>query len=174
MPYIIIACIILLVGAAAEITAYVFTAKLLKKKEDGLNRRKDAIGKKEGVLDSREIQLDRRESEIAEREKVLPQGILPGDRLEVVTANRQIRKIAASAIMDVDVFMGSYGSFGISSCQPFISECTERVKDELRDEICKGVRELISFFMCDDVRRGKREVVAELWVAEGGPDDGVS
>lgn len=40
MTPVLIACIILAVGAAAEIIAYVFTAKLLKKKEDGLNRRK--------------------------------------------------------------------------------------------------------------------------------------
>lgn len=121
MTSVLIACIILAVGAAAEIIVYVFTDRLLKKREDGLDLRKDAIGKKEGVLDSREIQLDRRESEIAEREKILPQGVLPRDRFEVVTVNRPIRKIAASAIMDVDVLMGSYGSFGISSCQPFIS-----------------------------------------------------
>lgn len=49
MTPILIACIILAVGAAAEIVAYVFTAKLLKKKEDGLNRRKAALDAREAV-----------------------------------------------------------------------------------------------------------------------------
>lgn len=48
MTYIIIAIVILLVGAAAEIIAYVFTDKLLKKREDGLDRRK-------ADLDAREV-----------------------------------------------------------------------------------------------------------------------
>ena len=43
MTSVLIACIILAVGAAAEVIAYVFTAKLLKKKEDGLDRRKAAL-----------------------------------------------------------------------------------------------------------------------------------
>ena len=43
MTSVLIACIILAVGAAAEVIAYVFTAKLLKKKEDGLNKRKAAL-----------------------------------------------------------------------------------------------------------------------------------
>lgn len=47
MTPVLIACIILAVGAAAEIVAYVFTAKLLKKKEDGLDRRKAALDERE-------------------------------------------------------------------------------------------------------------------------------
>lgn len=47
MTPVLIACIILAVGAAAEIVAYVFTAKLLKKKEDGLNRRKAELDARE-------------------------------------------------------------------------------------------------------------------------------
>ena len=47
MTPVLIACIILAVGAAAEIIAYVFTAKLLKKKEDGLNRRKAELDARE-------------------------------------------------------------------------------------------------------------------------------
>jgi hypothetical protein len=43
MTPVLIACIILAVGAAAEITAYVFTDRLLKKREDGLDRRKAAL-----------------------------------------------------------------------------------------------------------------------------------
>lgn len=50
MPYIIIACIILAVGAAAEIIAYVFTDKLLKKREEGLNRREADIQRREDLF----------------------------------------------------------------------------------------------------------------------------
>lgn len=54
MPYIIIACIILAVGAAAEITAYVFTDRLLKKREDGLDRRKADLDAMESSTITRE------------------------------------------------------------------------------------------------------------------------
>lgn len=43
MTAIVIACIILAVGAAAEIVAYVFTDRLLKKRKEGLDRRKAAL-----------------------------------------------------------------------------------------------------------------------------------
>ena len=58
MTYIIIAIVILLVGAAAEIIAYVFTAKLLKKKEDGLNKRKAALDERDTEIDSVKLLLN--------------------------------------------------------------------------------------------------------------------
>ena len=54
MTYIIIAIIILVIGAAAEIIAYVFTDKLLKKKEDGLDRRKAALDAAASVIFAKE------------------------------------------------------------------------------------------------------------------------
>ena len=54
MTYILIAIVILLVGAAAEITAYVFTDKMLKKREDGLNRRKADLDASERSIIAKE------------------------------------------------------------------------------------------------------------------------
>lgn len=50
MPYIVIAIIILVIGASAEIVAYVFTDRLLKKREDGLDRRKAALDAAASVI----------------------------------------------------------------------------------------------------------------------------
>ncbi len=58
MTSVLIACIILAVGAAAEIIAYVFIAKLLKKKEDGLDRRKAALDERDTEIDSVKLLLN--------------------------------------------------------------------------------------------------------------------
>ena len=50
MTHVLIACIILAVGAAAEIVAYIFSAKLLKKREEGLDRRKEQLDRCEEYL----------------------------------------------------------------------------------------------------------------------------
>ena len=49
-PY-IIAGIILAVGAGIELLAYIFACRMLKKKEDGLNRLKEHLLLYEQVLD---------------------------------------------------------------------------------------------------------------------------
>ena len=172
MPYIIIAIIILVIGAAAEITVYVFTDKLLKKREKGLDLREDAIVEAEGELDSREIQLDRREDEIAEREKKLPQGVLPGDPIKVVTVNRPIRKFRAKACVELDRIFNNGAFIDADDAKRKIECYTEQIKDGLRDRICKDVRNMVTFSALSN--HWNREIIAELWVAEGGPDDGVS
>ena len=83
MTYIIIACVIVAAGAIVEGLAYIFTAKMLKKREEGLDRRQDAITEREDFLDcreaaiaewedrndSRELRLALLESRLAAREK---------------------------------------------------------------------------------------------------------
>ena len=174
MTPIIIALLILAIGAAVLIVAGIFTAKLLKKRKEGLDKRQDAITRREGKLDSREIQLDRRETDIAEREKRAPQGVLPGDRLEIVTVNRPIQKLRTETIIEFDKLFGEYGSMALPVLQDFIADYTEQVKDGLRDRLCETARDLVLFSFCDDVCCGVREITAELWVAGGGSDNGVS
>ena len=55
MTYIIIALIILAVGATAEIVAYIFSAKLLKKREEGLDRRKEQLDRCEEYLKDKAV-----------------------------------------------------------------------------------------------------------------------
>lgn len=80
MTPIIIALLILAIGAAVLIVAGIFTAKLLQKRKEGLDWRQDAITRREGKLDSREIQLDRLKADIAERmgwSKIIPEAMKP-------------------------------------------------------------------------------------------------
>ena len=134
MTYIIIAIIILLVGAAAEIVAYVFTAKLLKKKEDGLNRRKvdlDAMG-----------------------------AVNP----TIAQSTRKIVRICGTTSYD----LGEYEEYGIS-----YDEFVRRKIYSAKYQVIVSITDKITVFQ-EKNPDGSITIRAELWVAEGGPDDGVS
>ena len=146
MTYIIIAIIIPLVGAAAEIVAYVFTDKLLKKREKGLDLREDAIVEAEGELDSREIQVDRREAEIAEREKKL---------VRVFGRTSFSREDCLRAIEKGTTY----------------AEFRQRWIDAAKYQLLQSLVDRITVFQ-EENPNGRMIIRAELWVAEGGPDDG--
>ena len=74
MTHVLIACIILAVGAAAEIVAYIFSAKLLKKREEGLDRRKE--------------QLDRCEEYL--KDKATDKNVIDADRFILISRKKTI------------------------------------------------------------------------------------
>ena len=138
MPYIIIAIIILVIGAVAEIVAYVFTDRLLKKREDGLDRRKAALdaleycikGPKEHTATTKQMNLKKYSAET---------------------------KACLSGIRDMNM------------TQHILASCA----DEARHKVCKDLFLNIPIRM---IQNGADSFMfrAELWVAEGGPGDGVS
>ena len=144
MTYIIIAIIILAIGAAAEITAYVFTDRLLKKREEGLDRREDAIITAEGELDSREIQVDRREAEIAEREKKL---------VRVCGRTSFSREDCIRAIERETTY----------------AEFKQRWIYAAKYKVCESLMDKMTVFQ-EQTKDGRMMIRAELWVVEGGPD----
>lgn len=170
MTLCIIAGIILALVAVAEIVAGIFTERMYRKRGEGLDRRLDAIVEREGRLDSREIQLDRREAEVAEREKKAPQGVLPGDPIKVVMVNRPIRKLRTKACLDFGEIRDQCDS--VDDFRRAIECYTEQVKDGLRERICAEAKNLVTFAEIADPSHWNREIIAELWVAEGGPGDG--
>lgn len=136
MTPILIACIIIAVGAAAEIIAYVFTAKLLKKKEDGLNRRKAALD-------------------------ALEDCIKPSDVPTFVTQSRNWVKICGETCInerDVDSLVHMPQEY----FQIFINGAKMQIWEQLILRI--PVRKIIN-------PDGSVTIRAELWVAEGGPDN---
>lgn len=144
MTPIIIADIILIIGAVAEIVAGIFTAKMLKKREEGLDRRQGAITEREYCLDRREDCLDRREAEIAEREKKAPRPV----------------RVKKTVSFD-DVFHESIGGESVQrSLNGFCHILRHQLLDELYDHIT------VKQFNppgSDDV-----ELTAELWILEEG------
>ena len=139
MTYIIIAIIILLVGAAAEIIAYVFTDKMLKKREDGLDRRRAAL--------------------YAYEECTKPVGVSASD-----TQSRKLVKICGETHIDRRDF-DCLAHMPQDYIQTFINGTKLQIWEQLILRI--PARETIN-------PDGSITIRAELWVAEGGPDDGVS
>ena len=144
MTYIIIAGIILAVGAVAEIVAGIFTDKMLKKREEGLDRRQDAITKREYFLDRREAQLDRWEAKLAEREKKKPRPV----------------RVKKTVSFD-DVFHESIGGENVQrSLNGFCHILRHQLLDELYDHIT--VKQF------NPPESDEVELTAELWILEGG------
>lgn len=136
MTLILIACIILAVGAAAEVIAYVFTAKLLKKKEDGLNRRKAALD-------------------------ALEDCIKPSDVPTFVTIRRNWKKYTAEAHIGAREIHTPY-----ASQERAMAACA----DEARHKVCSNL--FLHIPVCK-IPNADNSITfrAELWVAEGGPDN---
>lgn len=142
MTLIIIAGIILALVALAEIVAGIFTAKMLKKREAGLDKRKDAIAEREDFLDRREAQLDRREAKLAEREKKTPRPV----------------RVKRTVSFD-DVF---HESIGGENVQRSLENHVVSLKGQLLDILCDRI--IVKQFNppeSDDV-----ELTAELWILE--------
>ena len=136
MTYIIISIIILAVGAAAEIIAYVFAAKLLKKKEDGLNKRKAALD-------------------------ALEYCIKPSDVPTFVMQSKNWVKVCGETHIDKqDVY--SLSHMPQELIQIFIVGAKTQIWEQLVLRI--PVKKTINL-------DGSITFRAELWVAEGGPDN---
>ena len=104
MTYIIIAIVILLVGAAAEITAYVFTDKLLKKKEDGLDRRKAALDAAASVIFAKETRkLVRICAEANISASSLRTSYSTPEKMMAVTADEARHKLCSNLFLHIPV-----------------------------------------------------------------------
>ena len=134
MTYSIIAIIILLVGAAAEIVAYVFTDKLLKKREEGLDSIKEMLNAKEADL----LKVRRKLYRVCGRTSFSREDCL-----------RAIKKGTTYA------------------------EFRQRWIDAAKYQVLQSLVDRITVFQ-EENPNGRMVIRAELWVAEGGPDDGVS
>lgn len=135
MTSVLIACIILAVGAAAEIIAYVFTAKLLKKKEDGLNRRK--------------AELDAREDSFK-----------PSDVPMLKIQKNLVKVCGETHINNQDIY--SLLHMPHEYFHTFINGAKLQIWEQLFSRIT--VRKITN-------PDGSMTIRAELWVAEGGPDN---
>ena len=135
MTYIIIAIVVLLVGAAAEIVAYMFTDKLLKKREDGLDRRKS--------------DLDAMERSIITKE------------------TRKLVRICGESSCDMEEYEREK-EHGFTYAE-LMNQKYYAAKYQVLDSI---VDKIVVYE--EETKDGRMIIRAELWVAEGGPDDGVS
>lgn len=136
MTPVLIACIIVAVGAAVELIAYIFTAQLLKKKEDGLNRRKAALDEREDCFK-------------------------PSDGPTLATIRMDRKKYSAESHISGKDIHTQY-----STPEIMMAACA----DEARHKVCSEL------FLHIPVSRisnadGSLTFRAELWVAEGGPDN---
>lgn len=135
MTPILIACIILAVGAAAEIVAYVFTAKLLKKREDGLDRRK--------------AELDAREDTFK-----------PSDVPMLKIQKNLVKVCGETHINKQDIY--NLSNMPQELIHIFINGAKTQIWEQLVLRI--PVKKTIN-------PDGSMTIRAELWVAEGGPDN---
>lgn len=138
MTPIIIAGIILAVGAVAEIVAGIFTAKMFKKREEGLDRR-------QAILDQREAIL--------------------GDPCEtphfVSQSKKPVRVCAKRTVSFDDVFHESIGGASVQrSLNGFCYSLRHQLLDELYDHIT--VKQF------NPPESDEVELTAELWILEGG------
>ena len=115
MTYIIIALIILAVGATAEIVAYIFSAKLLKKREEGLDRRKkyldiyeDALNHR-AVLNSGNIVSDRFVL-ISYRKNLSMSDVEPSPALIKDYVRRNAAELRDKTLQDVKKFISVYST----------------------------------------------------------------
>ena len=115
MTYFIIALIILAVGATAEIVAYIFSAKLLKKREEGLDRRKkyldiyeDALNHR-SVLNSGNIVSDRFVL-ISYRKNLSMSDVEPSPALIKDYVRRNAAELRDKTLQDVKKFISVYST----------------------------------------------------------------
>ena len=138
MTDIIIAGIILAVGLAGEIVAGIFTVKMLKKREEGLDRR-------QAILDQREAIL--------------------GDPCEtphfVSQSKKPVRVCAKRTVSFDDVF---HESIGGENVQRSLENHVELLKGLLLDVLYDH----ITVKQFNPPESDEVELTAELWILEGG------
>lgn len=136
MTYIIIACVIVAAGAIVEGLAYIFTAKMFKKRKEGLDRRQAILDQREAILGN------------------------PQEAPHFVSQSKKpVRVCAKRTVSFDDVFHESIGGENVQrSLNGFCHILRHQLLDELYDHIT------VKQFNppgSDDV-----ELTAELWILE--------